>query len=205
MAEMLVDGAKLDACNTAEADAIRAKTGGSADIPFDFANNKGFADAIAAIPSGGSGGAALFSGTVELVDTTTSALTIPVDCSDADFFVVLAHVDRTGLVQNGDIVYDSEPMVHSENGTFVWYIAAYYPNPPTQKILRDDTNYSGTTNPHNQSYAYLSRGNNGAQLGMTVTISRGHTINLNTLNASRFFCKTGCYVRFAYSVWRGKV
>ena len=53
MAEMLIDGAKLDACNTAEADAIRAKTGGADPIPYDFANNKGFADAIAAIPSGG--------------------------------------------------------------------------------------------------------------------------------------------------------
>lgn len=54
MAEMLVDSTKLDACLDAEADAIRAKTGDSSDIPFDFANNKGFADAIAAIPSAGS-------------------------------------------------------------------------------------------------------------------------------------------------------
>lgn len=53
--DKLVDSIKLDACLDAEADAIRAKTGGSADIPFDFANNKGFADAIAAIPSGGGG------------------------------------------------------------------------------------------------------------------------------------------------------
>lgn len=53
MAEMLVDGAKLDACNTAEADAIRAKTGGSSPIPYDYANNKGFADAIASIQTGG--------------------------------------------------------------------------------------------------------------------------------------------------------
>ena len=53
MADMIVDSVKLDACLDAEADAIRAKTGGSADIPFDYANNKGFADAIAAIPSGG--------------------------------------------------------------------------------------------------------------------------------------------------------
>lgn len=50
-----VDSAKLNACLDAEADAIRAKTGGSADIPFDYANSRGFADAIAAIPSGGSG------------------------------------------------------------------------------------------------------------------------------------------------------
>lgn len=49
MAEMLIDGAKLVACNTAEADAIRAKTGGTDLIPYDYANNKGFADAIAEI------------------------------------------------------------------------------------------------------------------------------------------------------------
>ena len=53
MPEMLVDSAKLDACLEAEADAIRAKTGGSSEIPFDFADRKGFADAIAAIPTGG--------------------------------------------------------------------------------------------------------------------------------------------------------
>ena len=46
MAEMLIDGAKLDACNTAEADAIRAKTGGTDPIPYDYANSKGFADAV---------------------------------------------------------------------------------------------------------------------------------------------------------------
>lgn len=55
MAEMLVNSTKLDACLSAEADAIRAKTGGSSPIPYDYANNKGFADAIAAIPSGGGG------------------------------------------------------------------------------------------------------------------------------------------------------
>ena len=53
MAEMFIDDVMFAACLDAEADAIRAKTGGSADIPFDYANNKGFADAIAAIPSGG--------------------------------------------------------------------------------------------------------------------------------------------------------
>lgn len=52
MATMVVDSTKLDACLNAEADAIRNKTGGSADLPFDFANNKGFADSITAIQTG---------------------------------------------------------------------------------------------------------------------------------------------------------
>lgn len=51
--DKLVDSTQLDACCTAEANAIRAKTGGSSQIAFDWANSKGFADAIAAIPSGG--------------------------------------------------------------------------------------------------------------------------------------------------------
>lgn len=53
MAMMLIDQTKDAACKTAEADAIRAKTGGSASLAYDWANNKGFADAIDAIPSGG--------------------------------------------------------------------------------------------------------------------------------------------------------
>ena len=69
MAEMLIDGAKLDACNTAEADAIRAKTGGTDPIPYDYANNKGFADAIAEIPTG-SGGFPAVSGTITLSANT---------------------------------------------------------------------------------------------------------------------------------------
>lgn len=52
MAMMLIDQTKDTACKTAEADAIRAKTGGSANINYDYENNKGFADSIAAIPSG---------------------------------------------------------------------------------------------------------------------------------------------------------
>ena len=74
MAEMLIDGVKLDACLDAEADAIRAKTGDSNDLTFDFANNKGFADAIAAIPSGGG---ELLVDNVATEDVATINLVIP--------------------------------------------------------------------------------------------------------------------------------
>ena len=53
--DKLVDSSKLDVCCTAEANAIRAKTGGSSSITYDWANSKGFADAIAAIQTGGGG------------------------------------------------------------------------------------------------------------------------------------------------------
>ena len=51
--DKLIDSSKLDACCTAEANAIRAKTGGSSAITYDWSNSKGFADAIAAISGGG--------------------------------------------------------------------------------------------------------------------------------------------------------
>lgn len=53
MAMMLIDKTKDSACKSAEADAIRVKTGGSAQIAYDWANNKGYADAIAAISGSG--------------------------------------------------------------------------------------------------------------------------------------------------------
>lgn len=53
MSMMLIDQIKDSACKTAEANAIRAKTGGSAQIVYDWENNKGFADAIDAIQTGG--------------------------------------------------------------------------------------------------------------------------------------------------------
>lgn len=53
MAIALIDAAKENACRTAEANAIRAKAGGSSPIAYDFDNGKGFAEAISSIPAGG--------------------------------------------------------------------------------------------------------------------------------------------------------
>lgn len=52
MAMRLIDETQEVACRTAEANAIRAKTGGTAPIPYDFQNGKGFSDAIAGISGG---------------------------------------------------------------------------------------------------------------------------------------------------------
>ena len=59
--DKLIDSAKLDAAMNATADAIRGKTGGSADIPWN--ESTGFASAIAAIASGTSGGSQVAMGT----------------------------------------------------------------------------------------------------------------------------------------------
>ena len=41
MAMMLIDQTKDTTCKVAEADVIRAKTGGSTNINYDYENNKG--------------------------------------------------------------------------------------------------------------------------------------------------------------------
>lgn len=48
--DKIIDSVKLDAAMNATADAIRAKTGGTADIPWNLST--GFASAISAIPVG---------------------------------------------------------------------------------------------------------------------------------------------------------
>lgn len=50
--DKLIDSTKENACRLAEANAIRAKVGTSAPITYDFANDLGFAMAIASIPAG---------------------------------------------------------------------------------------------------------------------------------------------------------
>lgn len=50
--DTMIDGGKLNACLVAEAEAIRNKSGNTSQIVFDYANNKGFAEAIENIPSG---------------------------------------------------------------------------------------------------------------------------------------------------------
>lgn len=98
MATELVDASKLDACCTAEANAIRAKTGNSAQIAYDWANSKGFADAINAIPTGG--GSELPSGYKELlgVKTNTGASYLVTDYTPVqnDTFDVSFEIDAFG-------------------------------------------------------------------------------------------------------------
>ena len=69
-----IDSAKEAACRTAEANAIRAKTGSTAQITYDFDNGKGFADAIDSIPSGG-GAPSLQSKSVTYTSNGTATIT----------------------------------------------------------------------------------------------------------------------------------
>lgn len=154
-----------------------------------------YVSAVVNVPQG----AQVFTGTVELNNTSTSDLSIPVNVSAASHFEVIAYADRTGLVSGGTVTYDDEPLCHSENGTMVWYyLATDYMS--EKHILRDASNYSNQSRVPNVSYLYLYNGNNGSAAQVNVDVKDGSKITIKTGNGTRKFCNTGCYVRFAYTV-----
>lgn len=73
--DKLVDSTKLNNSLEYTADRIRLKTGGSADILFDFENEKGFGDAIDAITTGGGSGAVLIEDTTDTAGGTVRTIT----------------------------------------------------------------------------------------------------------------------------------
>lgn len=103
MAVELVDATKLDACCTAEANAIRAKTGGSSPIAFDYANSKGFADAIAAIPTGGGG--IDISEYVDIPPTALSGLISLTSTQIRDYAFAYYEGTKTWSVEGNSVTY----------------------------------------------------------------------------------------------------
>jgi hypothetical protein len=74
--DKVIDSTKLDSAMTATADAIRGKTGGTAQIAWD--ETTGFASAVGEIETGGGGGGDIsgwIDGTIEeVVDSTASKI-----------------------------------------------------------------------------------------------------------------------------------
>lgn len=74
--DKVIDSAKLDSAMTATADAIRGKTGGTAQIPWN--ESTGFASAVEAIETGSGGGGDIsgwIDGTIEeVVDSTATKI-----------------------------------------------------------------------------------------------------------------------------------
>lgn len=202
MAEMLIDSAKFAACNTAEADAIRAKTGGSSPIPYDYENNKGFADAIAAISgSGGNLVARTYSGTVIMSDVASTTLVVPVDIHGALFVDGNYVLSKTGVVSNGEVTYDNEITMHQDTGVIViaerfTMGSSSYTSPA---FKRDDTNYRSARNlSANSTIDRASYSSNGDMYSMYRTVPTSNSISFNSGNASTRYCNTGLYCEYAY-------
>lgn len=116
MAMRLIDETQEVACRTAEADAIRAKTGGTAPIPYDFQNGKGFSDAIAGIPSGGSARVKYWR-PPDMPDITSLPITEPILYVTYDASLVPEELRKVSIHGNS---YPFELSIgYIENGQFV--------------------------------------------------------------------------------------
>lgn len=177
------------------ADAIRAK-GGTSD-PLTFPG--GFEDAIADIQSGGGG--QVYTGTIELQNEDVQNLIIPVDISSGSA-VVVAYLDRTGTIVDGNVVYDDEPIMPASatnTNAMIWYAAAIK-QCDNKNMKRDASNYTSIKRPQNMSYCQAYFGNNGSAIGLDVNIVSGTKISLPSQNARRHWCKSGYYARWVYTV-----
>lgn len=130
MATELVDASKLDACCTAEANAIRAKTGSSAQLAYDWSNSKGFADAIAAISGGGGVTISLMSYNVSIQNGRTGTVNLTRVLYDS---TVLLSAVGGNITAGSTSTYND----FATDGTHIWFRAtpgttiSYNGNPAT--------------------------------------------------------------------------
>ena len=203
MAMKLIDETKEVACRTAEADAIRAKTGGTATIPYDFQNGKGFADAIAGIPSGGSN-VHKWVGDIEYVNQDVASAVIPIDTSGYDYFAVNFLIVKTGVVSGGEVQYDEDMRVWASGVVAFEYSGSNFPVEQV-KLLRDATNYTSTT-PYNCAYSYTYAGGNFSNVGIANGLRIDENgVSLGLVNSGRKFARAGYYYKFHYTVYGVKV
>lgn len=94
--DKLVDSGKLNAALSYEAGRIRAKTGSATNIAFDFVNEKGFGDAIDAIPTGGGDPWELVADYTSDAVATIVEASIPSGKQNADFYKVKIDAEFTG-------------------------------------------------------------------------------------------------------------
>lgn len=104
----IINATKEEACRTAEAEAIRAKTGETESLSYDFANGKGFADAIAAISGGGS------DDTIEIRGVTGAYVN-----ADYDAEKVVVHIDPDGAAGNFVAGINTETGAKVKEVTFI--------------------------------------------------------------------------------------
>lgn len=157
-------------------------------------------------PSGG-GGVDVFTGTIELSDTTVGnnpTLTIPVDVRNYNNFRAILIATQTGVVSGGIVtLYDTLEIPSAFDTNSRRFIPKYwinYPEPPLS-IKRDDTNISSVTNFGNCQYLHANYGFNlTAIAAIRDDIVTANGIVFSSVNGTRFFCVDGAYVKFSYRV-----
>lgn len=152
-----------------------------------------------------SGGVHTEEGYVELTDTQTGQIVIPVDLRNAEGFVLNAYVTETGEVSDGAVTkYDKIEIPTEFSGTnkqFIYSYAVKYPQNPIPEIYRDSSNLVSVRQVVNVNYNFAYRGNNGSSVGINLNPTiNANGVTLPAMNATRYFCMAGAYVKFKYEI-----
>lgn len=144
-----------------------------------------------------SGNITVKSGTIVFDNQNKTEIVLPVDASSATICEIDISLTKTGVYENGEIVYDDSPTLHfmqiggleaSKNMIKTISVKSYQEN--TQSVI-----LAG------QTYAYGSPTANLAQVSVAGSPTFNSTdITVKTMNASRYFCKTGYYAEYSYEV-----
>lgn len=175
--DKLVDSGKLDACCAAEAAAIIAKGGGTAPLAYDFANNKGFTDAINSIPSGGA----------EITDG------IVVKARDANGYTT--EIDIYGNTIYRDTVYGNTSYAYNYNAYYLEKIDLK--NKPT-KIAPSAFTFNGNANvpctiyglenvTYLGQYAFYNQNSGSPATHKSVSLNDIDISKIDSLNSGCFF------------------
>lgn len=151
------------------------------------------------------GGVNTEEGYVELTDTQTGTLTVPVDLTSATGFILNLYVAETGEVSDGVVTKYSNIEVPTSFGgsskNFVYNYMLKYPQNPAPEIYRDSTNLVSVRVCNNANYNYAYRGNNGSNVALNYASTIASSgITIGTSNGTRHFCVAGAYVKFKYEV-----
>ena len=165
------------------------------------------AQAVVNVQASG-GGVHTKEGYIELTDTNVSnnpSITVPVDLTNATGFVLNMYVVETGEVADGVVTkYDKAEIptvLGATNTTLIYNYTLKYPRNHVPEVYRDATNLITNREVANAVYNYAYRGNNGANIAILITPTiTASGVSFNGLNATRFFCHTGAYVKFKYEV-----
>lgn len=230
MAIKTVNAAKLDAALTATANAIRTKTGGTAQISFDFSGQTGFKSAIEAITGGGGGDydiLATITGDIQTLAITdasggggvhhehgtiayhtganTQAFSWTFDDLDYDNVIFVATVTKSWKKINDEWV-EQETRDYSNTATASKQLAQAIFMQFPRKDIADFVNSSGTTvsvgyvSPVSMNCNIYSGTTQNRTVGIDDTALNGNTIS-GKMSINYYLCSDTAGQTFEYDVW----
>lgn len=176
----VVDSTKLNPALTSTADAIRRKTGLTQDLVFDFANEKGFKDAVDNIPSG--------KFNVESVIENQEQTLYITDSGVAGVFQVYRESGDVDFITGANLTTFTAPFDKTYSNIFISAImTGVYKKENDSWVLLDDFDFSKTTIGTTQTYVIYKFTASTSNFNLDVDIPIKNTAGVSrTIGTLRF-------------------